>query len=260
MATPKILVVDDDPWTQRVVITALREHSPHIVTANDGATALEVAIDDPPDLVISDVVMPEMSGWTLVCKLRAHPRLALVPFIFLTALDSAEDKLHGFRLGADDYLQKPFVPEELALRVASVLRRRQATQARTPVDLQLLGPQGGFGGKLDDIGIASLLVLFELERKTGVLTFRQPASGERGRVVLRDGRVYAAYIHGGPVLTHAEAVYYMLGWASGSFDFQATPVESDNEIGATTSELLLEGARRLGRDAPAATDSDQEMR
>ena len=239
----KILIVDDDPWTQRVVIAALREQNHQITTASDGAIALARATSDPPDLVISDVMMPGMSGWTLVRKLRAHPHLALTPFIFLSALGSAEDKLRGFRLGADDYLPKPFRAEELALRVASVLRRSQ--HILTGTRDQLRGPLRGFSGTLADIGVASLLVLLDLEKKTGVLRVEPREPGERADVSLREGRIVAVELAGGPALRHAEALYHVLRWSAGGFEFRAVPVDGDDVLQATTEQLLAEGARRL---------------
>ena len=222
---------------------------------------LAQAIDDPPDLVISDVMMPGMNGWTLVRELRFHPRLALTPFIFLTSLVSSEDKLRGFRLGADDYLPKPFQPEELALRVASVLRRSQNLQAGAMDTLRKVTPQRGFTGTLKEIGIASLLVLLELERTTGTLFVIHPEGNQRARVLLHDGRVFGAYIHGGPPLTGLNAVFYVLRWSNGTFEFMAMEVETADEVGLSTTHLLGEGARRLdeattGLESPAtATDS-----
>ncbi len=245
MTKTKILVVDDDPWTQRVVIAALREQNHQIVTASDGAIALAKATADPPDLVISDVMMPSMSGWTLVRRLRAHRELALIPFIFLTALGSAEDKLRGFRLGADDYLPKPFRPEELALRVASVLRRSQHIQAGTRDQLRGLGPQRGFHGTLDDIGVASLLVLLEMERKTGMLIVAPREQTERARIMLRDGHIVGVAIESSADLRHSEALYHVLRWSAGNFEFKSVPIEMQDEVRMTTAQLLAEGARRL---------------
>lgn len=257
MDTPKVLVVDDDPWTQRVVIMALRGLNLQTSTADDGTIALAQAIADPPDLVISDVVMPGMCGWTLVRELRFHPQLALTPFIFLTSLVSSEDKLRGFRLGADDYLPKPFQPEELALRVASVLRRSQNLQAGAMDTLRKVSPQRGFNGSLKEIRIASLLVLLELERTTGTLFIIYPEGSQRARVLLHNGRVVGAYIHGGPPLTGAKAVFHVLRWPSGAFEFMAMEVEMADEVGMTTTLLLVEGARLLdeatiGRAGPEA--------
>ena len=82
-----------------------------------------------PDLIITDVMMPKLDGWALVRALRSRAELALVPVIFLTALGGEEDRIRGFRLGADDYLPKPFRFEELELRVANALKKRQGHAA-----------------------------------------------------------------------------------------------------------------------------------
>lgn len=243
----KILVVDDDPWIQRVVVAALRDQEYALTTASDGTVALAKAMADPPDLVISDVMMPGMSGWTLVTRLRASPRLALTPFIFLTALDSAEDKLQGFRLGADDYLPKPFRPEELAARVASVLRRSQHLHAETRDQIREVGPASarGFNGNLEDIGVASLLVLLEMERKTGLLVLHHRDPDERCRLFLSQGRIVDAVMDEGPQALHVDAVYHALRWSSGQLEFRALPVEMRDQIGTSTTAVLMEGARRM---------------
>ncbi|MDC0716598.1 response regulator [Nannocystis bainbridge] len=243
----KILVVDDDLWIQRVVLAALRDQDYALTTASDGTVALAKAMADPPDLVISDVMMPGMSGWTLVTRVRATPRLALTPFIFLTALDSAEDKLQGFRLGADDYLPKPFRPEELAARVASVLRRSQHLHGAAREQVREVTPTSarGFNGNLEDIGVASLLVLLEMERKTGLLVLHRDHPQERCRLFLTQGRVVDAFMDVGPEARHVDTVYHALQWSAGQFEFRALPVEMRDQIGSSITALLLEGARRM---------------
>src|SRR2546421_573314 len=103
-AAERILIVDDDPWILRMVSTLLQKRGFAISTASDGEEGLERAAEVHPDLIISDVMMPRLDGWAMVRKLRAHPQLAFIPVIFLTALGSEEDRIRGFRLGADDYL------------------------------------------------------------------------------------------------------------------------------------------------------------
>src|SRR5687768_10149664 len=123
MPPTRILVVDDDAWILRMVTTVLEKRGYDIQVAKDGEEGLERAQRDRPDLIITDVMMPKLDGWALVKKLRSTPELAFVPVIFLTALGSEEDRIRGFRLGADDYLAKPFRFEELDLRVAKALRQ-----------------------------------------------------------------------------------------------------------------------------------------
>src|SRR4051812_5717136 len=111
--TERILIVDDDPWILRMVSTLLEKKGYQILTASDGEEGLLRADQVKPDLIITDVMMPRMDGWTMVKHLRARPDLSMIPVIFLTALGGEEDRIKGFRLGADDYLPKPFRFEEL---------------------------------------------------------------------------------------------------------------------------------------------------
>ena len=124
-SAPRVLIVDDDAWILRMVSTVLEKRGYAIETAVDGEEALMRADQLRPDLIITDVMMPKLDGWSLVRALRSHPELAMVPVIFLTALGGEDDRIHGFRLGADDYLPKPFRFEELDLRVANALKKAQ---------------------------------------------------------------------------------------------------------------------------------------
>src|SRR6185295_13847897 len=105
---PRVLVVDDDAWILRMISTVLAKRGYEIVTAGNGQDALTAAVKQPPDLIITDVMMPKLDGWSLVKQLRTRPEFAFVPVIFLTALGTDEDRIKGFRLGADDFMPKPF--------------------------------------------------------------------------------------------------------------------------------------------------------
>ena len=105
-----------------MICAALAEHY-SVASAGDGVEGLARALARPPQLIITDVMMPRMSGWELVKRVRSHSQLAFVPFIFLTALGSEEERLFGFRLGADEYLPKPIDLPDLVMRVDLVLRR-----------------------------------------------------------------------------------------------------------------------------------------
>jgi DNA-binding response OmpR family regulator len=245
MGAPRILVADDDAWILRMVTTVLEKRGYVVETASDGEEAYERAIEAPPDLVITDVMMPKMDGWTLVKALRARPEFAFVPVIFLTALGSDDDRIKGFRLGADDYLPKPFRFEELDLRVAKTLRQRTALEQNARAMAEGSGAQStpaGLAGSLHQLGLSALLTVLEMERKSGVLTLND--EGTAGRIFLRDGRVVGARLDGDD-LANAECVFHLLGWTDGRFEFAEVPVDMDDEIGSTTTHLLIEGARRL---------------
>ena len=109
----QILVVDDDPDILQFVRMNLELEGFDVVTAEGGRDALEMARNRPPELVLLDVMMPELDGLTVLSKLRSSPVTANVPVIVLTAKALAEDRVKGLDLGADDYITKPFEVEEL---------------------------------------------------------------------------------------------------------------------------------------------------
>lgn len=244
----RILIVDDEPAILRMVESLLARRGHVVEQAKDGAEGLKKALRNKPDLVITDVLMPEMDGWAFVRALRSHQELSLVPVIFLTALNTAKDRVLGFRLGADDYLPKPFHLEELELRVERVLRRidkiRQQAQVSDGESSAV-----GLKGSLAHIGVSSILIILEMERKSGVLVVKGPKTG---RVFLRDGRVLDAFFDGSPEPRAANAIYEMLTWSKGRFEFSYLEVDMEDAIKTSTTHLLMEGARRI--DEAAAGD------
>jgi DNA-binding response OmpR family regulator len=121
----EILVIEDDEIVARTIERTLRGHEFHATVANSGVQGLQAARRRTPTLVLLDVIMPGMDGYAVCREMRADPLLAEVPIIFLTAKSKDDDKIMGFRVGADDYLTKPFNVDELLLRVRAVLRRTQ---------------------------------------------------------------------------------------------------------------------------------------
>jgi two-component system OmpR family response regulator len=120
MAEVRVLVAEDDPPTLRLLVTILEDDGCKVCAVADGAAALEAAESFHPDLVLLDGGLPGIGGVEVARRLRQTDNL---PIIFVTGADSAEDIRSGFRLGADDYILKPFDPEELSWRVRAVLRR-----------------------------------------------------------------------------------------------------------------------------------------
>jgi DNA-binding response OmpR family regulator len=126
----KILVVDDEPDAVELVEFNLKSSGYDVVTAADGEEALEKARTVLPDLIILDLMLPEVDG-TEVCKiLRRDPRTQAIPIIMLTAKAAEIDRVLGLELGADDYVTKPFSPRELVLRVKRLLRSNAAAEEK----------------------------------------------------------------------------------------------------------------------------------
>jgi len=120
-----LLVVDDVPENLLLMSELLRPHY-HLRVASGGEKALQIARRSPPDLVLLDVMMPDMDGYEVCRRLKEDPRTVDTPILFLTAKDQAEDESHGLELGATDYLGKPFEPTVLLARVRSQLRLKAA--------------------------------------------------------------------------------------------------------------------------------------
>lgn len=118
----KVLIVDDDPHIRELVRVFLEEAGMETMEAEDGVVALEILEHKPADLVILDIMMPNMDGWELCRELR---RLYEMPLLILTAKGETRQIVKGFDLGTDDYLVKPFEPAELVVRVKALLKRYQ---------------------------------------------------------------------------------------------------------------------------------------
>jgi two-component system KDP operon response regulator KdpE len=119
-AEPLVLAVDDEAGILRLIKLELSTQGFRVVTAEDGNSAMRMAEEHRPDIVLLDIVMPDMTGLEVMRKLRERVN---IPIILLTAKGSDADKVRGLEMGADDYLAKPFSPEELSARVRAVLRR-----------------------------------------------------------------------------------------------------------------------------------------
>jgi two-component system, OmpR family, response regulator len=127
----QLLVVDDEPFLRDAVAASLRFLGFDVTTAQTGADALRLARDRPFDLVVLDVMLPDIDGFDVVRRLRSEG--CWVPVIFLTARDTQADKVNGLTLGGDDYMTKPFGLEELAARIRTVLRRTRPETGTEPV-------------------------------------------------------------------------------------------------------------------------------
>jgi DNA-binding response OmpR family regulator len=131
-----ILVCDDDDVIRDVVVRYLDHEGMRTLQATDGERAKQIIQDDPPDLVIVDVMMPKVNGLDLCEWIRS---ISDVPVILLTARGEESDRITGFELGADDYVVKPFSPRELVVRVKAILRRTGTRQQKTPLRLEVAG-------------------------------------------------------------------------------------------------------------------------
>jgi two-component system phosphate regulon response regulator PhoB len=135
----RILIVEDEPDILALVTFHLVKAGYRVSTAADGSDGLRAAREDRPALIVLDLMLPGMSGFDLIERLRAEDATRDIAVLMLTARREEADRIRGLSLGADDYLTKPFSPQELVLRVGAILRRTTAAAA-SPGDRLVIGP------------------------------------------------------------------------------------------------------------------------
>jgi pilus assembly protein CpaE len=177
----KILLVDDDMDTLRLVGLMLQRQGYEVRAASNGLQALSLAQAELPDLILLDVMMPEMDGYEVARRMRADPATAEVPIIMFTAKTQVDDKVAGFEAGADDYLTKPTQPRELFAHMRAVLARsaKRATTA-TPAGekgyvVGVLSVKGGLG--VTTLAINLALSLREMHNKEVIVAEYRPGQG-----------------------------------------------------------------------------------
>ncbi len=187
----KILVVDDDVDTLRLVGLMLQRNGYEIVAANSGRQALTMAMKEQPDLIILDVMMPDMDGYEVTRKLRSDPNTLTIPIIMFTAKSQIDDKVTGFEAGADDYLTKPTQPRELLAHIKAVLARTAksrmaaAVEPSTPVVIQekahtigIMAPKGGLG--VTTVALNLGVMLRSRAKKSTIVAEYRPGQGTIG--------------------------------------------------------------------------------
>lgn len=220
MALYRILVVDDDVEGTLPVVAILTAAGYEVATAKDGWDGLAQARRLHPDLVLLDVTMPSMDGWTFMKFVRTHRDLAAIPVVFLTGSSASADRDRGLRLGAAGYLTKPADPELLLAEVARRLDRcGEARNADRGTDAQAAKPRLRMSGRMDQMGLLSLFSILGAGERTGVLEIKCGPGGDRGRILLRQGRVASARVEGRRRFTGLDAVEALGKWKDGLFTF-----------------------------------------
>ena len=177
----KILVVDDDLDTLKLVGMMLQRQGYNIVAAINGAQALSKVPAEKPDLILLDVMMPDIDGFEVCRRIRLDPNFASIPILMFTAKTQVDDKVQGFESGADDYLPKPTHPAELLAHVKALLGRSRTTSTATTVPVKrarmicMIGAKGGLGTSTLAVNIAATMagrkqdvILLELRPGLGI--------------------------------------------------------------------------------------------
>jgi len=228
----KLLLVDDNPMVLRMLRDALTPLA-IVSTTTDSADALLKAVDDPPDLLVSDYRMPGMDGRQLVEKLKSRPRTASIAVILLASKTDINESLGAQE--ADEYVEKPFFLKQATQRIKRVIDKialeKMAMSAST---------DGVLRGSLSQMNVIDLVQSLEMGRKTCLLTLSN--EGEKCEMYFSEGQVtHAAY---GPLLGDP-AVFKVLRWTGGNFqvNFEAKTTQATTNL--NTQGLLMEGLRLL---------------
>ena len=229
----KILLVDDNPMVLGMLRQSLSQLA-IVSTATDGADALLKAVDDPPDLLVSDYRMPGMDGRQLVEKLKSRSATAGVSVILLATKNDISEKLSQ-QDPADDFVEKPFFLKEATHRIKRVIDKialeKMAKAAST---------DGILRGSLSQMNVIDLVQSLEMGRKSCLLTMTN--EGEKCELYFTEGQiVHAAY----GALTGDEAVFKVLRWTGGNFQVDFSGKTKVQTTHLNTQGLLMEGLRRL---------------
>lgn len=232
-----VLAIDDDGDALALIATALRGAGHEVLTCDDPARTSELVSAAHFDAFVLDVAMPVLSGYDLLRELRSGLRTRSVPVLFLSARGSAAERVRGLREGADDYLVKPYDPDELVLRVERMIANRSAT--------------GALAGELEAFPLRDLLQ--SLARSGGTGTVLMVAGERSAEIYVQGGRVIearAGELRGEPALVAA------LDFVEGSFRYfdgeLLGGVTAEGGVGLDAAALILRHASRA-REEPRST-------
>lgn len=237
------MLVDADNRSLRVLEVSLRKAGFEVLTAESAAAALQLALQNSPDLVITEVQLPDYDGFELCQRLRNDQRTANCAVVFLTERTGPEVKISGINVGADEFLTKPVLVKEIISRVRALVDDGAPGSRRER--------PGNLSGTLANMGVVDLLQVMEAGSKSGIVHLSSDpiksggfvAEGEeRGTLFFRDGEVIDARLgrHKG-----LDAVYRMLLWDDGVFEIEFKQISRPDALQTPTQQILLEGMRRV---------------
>jgi DNA-binding response OmpR family regulator len=234
-----VLLVDDSVSHRIELGDALRARKLRVRVAENGLVALSSALKRAPDVILTDVEMPQMDGWSLLRSVRQRKRLLHVPVVFLTRLSDELSRLRGYRMGVDDFLPKEMAADEIIARLHGVVARRRQLPPVTDAH--------GLRGDLEHVRLGSLLAFLESERRSGALRLRNGT--DQATLHLRHGALGRVENLGRYHHPH-DRVFELLSWRFGQFEFhsdddaEGAPLPANDGQETPLSYLLMEHARR----------------
>ncbi|MCA9689221.1 MAG: response regulator [Myxococcales bacterium] len=232
----RVLLVDDSQAIRKQMRDSLLAEGFTVSVASNGLEAMSAALKEEPEVILTDVEMPVMDGWTLLRMIRARKKLAHLPVVFLTSLSDDMSRLQGYRLGVDEYLPKTLPPDMVIARLRGVLRRSSGPALEGSEGIKEL--RGG----MQHVQLASVLSFLENERKTGELH----VESDRDYAVLcfAEGRIVDVRNLGG-CDNAEERMFELLSWREGQFEFRTLDIKPpESGVSLRVAFLLMEQARR----------------
>jgi len=243
----KVLLVDDNPMVLQMLRNALTSLA-LVTTANDAAEALRRAVDDPPDLLVSDFRMPEMDGRQLAEKLKSRSKTASIAVVLLATKADISERLSAHDPPVDDFVEKPFFLKEATQRIKRVIDKIALEKMA-----KAAASDGVLRGSLLQMNVIDLVQSLEMGRKSCALTLTN--KDEKCEMFFREGQVtHAAY----GSLTGDAAVFKVLRWTDGQFQVNFDGKTSKQSTTLNTQGLLMEGLRLLDESARDAGQTGAE--
>jgi DNA-binding response OmpR family regulator len=233
----RILVVDDDADIRELLVTQLTALGYEALTAQDGVEALDVATSNEPDLMIVDVMMPGLDGFQLVETISAQRFTKTIPCVFLTARDGVPDRVKGLRLGAWDYITKPFSMSELVARIEGIL-------ARNALGDDFLDGDSAVVGRIDEVTLPGVIQTIGDSRLSGALTVQSEQSS--AEIWFSDGKIVEVEVGED---SGEDALAEALSWETGTFRFEPKDPPTTEAMAASNVELLIKAMRRVDEAA-----------
>ena len=202
-----ILVIEDEEDVSDLIRYHLKKAKLKVLASGDGAEGLQLAVEERPDAIILDIMLPRLNGFEVTKKLRADARTAAIPLLILSAKGETDSRIKGLELGADDYLPKPFSPRELVLRIEALLRRKKATAATTPSSGPFMVDRSAMKITLDGKRLDLTSTEFKL---LSLLTFREGGILSR-ETLLEEVWGYSSTVDTRTVDTHMRRLREKLG-------------------------------------------------
>jgi response regulator RpfG family c-di-GMP phosphodiesterase len=243
----KVLLVDDNPMVLGMLQQSLSALA-QVKTANDGPDALLKAVDDPPDLLVSDFRMPGMNGHQLIEKLKSRPSTAGVAVILLATKSDISERMTA-QEQVDDYVEKPFYLKEATHRIKKVIDKIALEKMAKSTS-----GDGILRGSLTQMNVIDLVQSLEMGRKSCLLTLTNEQ--DRCEMYCKDGQViHATY----GAMSGDEAVFKVLRWTAGNFQVDFDGKTTQQSCTLNTQGLLMEGLRLLDESNRDASESEDVL-